>query len=148
MGAGGICLTFVGQIRPTEFPLTSMSKKNPAPPSPAASTAARPPLRAPRGNESAAVEHCTRSPLLAAHRPPRRPARVLERSQPPPLPPHYWRRLEGRRGGRCPHCPVVHQDSKNLHLHLHYSYGLWIVVGCIYLSDCWLKKLLFAVIID
>jgi hypothetical protein len=44
--------------------------------------------------------------------------------------PHYHTiLLRCRRGVRRPHCPVVHQGSRNLHLHLHYS--IWIVVECI-----------------
>jgi hypothetical protein len=67
---------------------------------------------------------------------PHRPAQVPKRSLPPPLPPHYRCRLVGQRGGHCPHClhcPIIHQCSRNLHLHLHYS--IWIVdCGAVYLA--------------
>jgi hypothetical protein len=44
---------------------------------------------------------------------------------PPPLSPHCRHCLEGQRGDRRPHCLVVHQGSRNLHLYIHYS--IWIV---------------------
>jgi hypothetical protein len=71
---------------------------------------------------------------------------VGERSPLPPPPPHCRCHLEGRRGGRCPHFPIVRQGSRNLHLHLHYSMdcGLWWSVSSLVII--WLN-LLFVVII-
>jgi hypothetical protein len=109
----------LGRRPPT---LTKPWCRPPAPPSalpPPAAAIRPPPSCRPPAHVKAPERHviliaqALLSPLV-----PSRPAQVPERS---PLPPHCRCRLEGRRGGRCTHCPIIHRGSRNLRLSLHYS---------------------------